>query len=174
MHNQCRRCSSRKACRRNSASAVAPVSQHVMGSAPTHEDLSAPPSHHEMSSAPTSEGPSSPTSHHGSSEQLIEETFAQIMEATSKMDQRSFQEFAHQLDKLNKLARAEMVKSTQLSPHMKACRASHTRHKPSRKRRRDAVPVSARQQFVRFVRVPCFSPRCARQLLNLQPLHVSP
>ena len=62
--------------------ATAPVSHHVMGS---------PPSHHEMSSAPTSEGP---TSHHGSSEQWIEEAFAQIMDATSKVDQRSYQEFA--------------------------------------------------------------------------------
>ena len=76
----------------------------------------------EMSSAPTSEGLSSPTSHHGSSEQWIEETFAQIMEATSKMDQRSFQEFADQHDKFDKLARAEEAEATQL-------------YKPSRKRR---------------------------------------
>ena len=72
---------------------------------------------------------------HGSSEQWIEETFEQIMEATSKMDQCSFQEFADQLDKFDKLARAEMAEATQLSPHMKACRASHPRHKPPRKRR---------------------------------------
>ena len=74
----------------------------------------------------------SPTSHHGSSEQWIEETFAQIVEATSKMDQRSFQEFADQLEKFDKLARAEVAQATQLSPHMKACRASHPRHKPAR------------------------------------------
>ena len=61
----------------------------------------------------------------GSTEQWIEETFVQIMEATSMMDQRSFQEFADQFDKFDKLAMAEMAEATQLSPPMKACRASH-------------------------------------------------
>ena len=45
----------------------------------------------------------------------VEERLAQTMEATSKMDQRSFQEFVDQVDKLH--------------------RASHQRHKSSRKRR---------------------------------------